>query len=103
MDSLIAQAKADVTALGVEETDVELHAFESIFEFMQQLPMFLEQMGISATEDAGDLDCPTRFELPVTNPAELPSVTSDFSTNSDDDHPPREEEKACEPVRVKAD
>jgi serine/threonine protein kinase len=46
LPSLIAEAKADLASLGFAEVDIELYAFETIFDFLEALPNFMDTLQV---------------------------------------------------------
>ncbi len=46
MPLLIDEARADLAALGITKPDIELHAFDTIFDLQKRLPDFCKQMQI---------------------------------------------------------
>jgi serine/threonine protein kinase len=47
LPSLIAEAKTDLASLNCNDVDIELHAFETIFDFLEELPKFIDMMQLS--------------------------------------------------------
>ena len=48
LPSLIAEAKTDLASLGFTEVDIELHAFETLQDFLHDLPRFYRMLRIRA-------------------------------------------------------
>jgi hypothetical protein len=44
--SLIAEAKSDLASLNFTDVDIELHAFESLSDFLESLPKFLKALQV---------------------------------------------------------
>jgi hypothetical protein len=48
LPSLIAEAKTDLASLGFTDVDIELHAFETLQDFLDNLPSFYRMLRIKA-------------------------------------------------------
>jgi hypothetical protein len=48
LPSLIAEAKTDLASLGFTDVDIELHAFETLQDFLHDLPRFYRMLRIRA-------------------------------------------------------